>query len=319
MLGGAIAPWPLSARAQQPATPGIGFLNLASAGQSVDRVAAFREGLSEAGFVEGRNVAIEYRWAEGRYDRLPEMAADLIRRRVAVIAATSAAAVRAAKAAAADIPIVFYVGDDPVALGLVASVNRPGGNMTGVYNWSQEVGPKRLELLQQLAPTATVIAHLVNRSNNAIAESRSDRMLAAGRQLGLQIHILNASNESELAAAFESLKRLGAGGLLISGDLFFAGQSQRLATLAALYGVPAVGEYQQFAEAGGLASYGVSFTESYRQFGAYTGRVLKGEKPFDLPVQQSTKVELTINLKAAKALGIAIPLPLLGRADAVIE
>ena len=299
--------------------PVVGFLNLASAGQSADRVTAFREGLSEAGFVEGRNVTVEYRWAEERYDRLPEMAADLMRRRVAVVAATGAAAVRAAKAAAADLPIVFYVGDDPVALGLVASVNRPGGNITGVYNWSQEVGPKRLELLKQFAPTATVIGYLINPHNNAIVGRRSDTMLAAGHQLGLQIHLLHASNESELVAAFDSLKRIGAGGLLISGDLFFAGQSQRLATLAALFGIPAVGEYQQFAEAGGLASYGVSFTKSYRQFGAYTGQVLQGEKPSDLPVQQSTKVVLTINLKAAKALGITIPLPLLGRADAVIE
>jgi putative ABC transport system substrate-binding protein len=316
-LAGAFA-WPLAARGQQPAGPTIGFLNLASADQSADRVAAFREGLREAGFVEGRNVTVEFRWADGRYDRLPELAAELVNRQVTVIVATSAAAVRAVKTATATIPIVFYVGDDPIALGLVASLNRPGGNVTGIYNWSQQVGPKRLELLRELLPAATVIGQLINPANSAVND-RGNVIRAAAQQLGLQVHDLPASDEDGLIGAFENLKRMKAGGLLIAGDLFFAGKSEQLAALATSHGVPAVSEYRKFADAGGLASYGVSFTDSYRQVGTYAGRVLKGEKPSDLPVQQSTKVGLTLNLKSAKALGIAIPLPLLGRADEVIE
>jgi len=314
---GAAAAWPLAARAQQTAMPIVGFLNLASADQS--RVALFREGLSESGFVEGQNVAVEYRWAEGRYDRLSELTADLIRRGVAVIAATGAAAARTAKAATTSTPIVFHIGADPVSIGLVASLNRPGGNLTGVYNLSVELGPKRLELLRELAPAATVIGHLFNPDNAAASEQRSGEVRNAARPLGLQIHDLHANSEGDFAVAFESLKRLRAGGLLIAGDLFFAGRSEQLAALSARYSVPAVSEYRQFAIAGGLASYGSSYNASYRQLGVYAGRMLKGEKPGDLPVQQSTKVEMLINLKTAKALGIAVPLPLLGRADEVIE
>jgi putative ABC transport system substrate-binding protein len=313
------AAWPIASHGQQSTIPTVGFLNLASADQSADRVAAFREGLREAGFVEGRNVTVEFRWADGRYDRLPEFATELMSRQVALIVATSGAAVRAVKAATATIPIVFYVGDDPIALGLVASLNRPGGNVTGIYNWSQQVGPKRLELLRELLPTATVIGQLINPANSAVNDRRGNAIRAAARQLGLQVHDLPASDERGLIDAFENLKRMQAGGLLIAGDLFFAGKSEQLAALATSHGVPAVSEYRQFADAGGLASYGVSFTDSYRQVGTYAGRILKGEKPSDLPVQQSTKVGLTLNLKSAKALGITVPLPLLGRADEVIE
>jgi putative ABC transport system substrate-binding protein len=316
-LGGAVT-WPVVARAQQP-MPVIGFLNLATAAGSTERVALFREGLRELGFVEGRNVTVEYRWAEGRYDRLSELTADLVRRRVAVIAATSTAAAQAAKAATTDIPVVFHIGADPIVIGLVASLNRPGGNMTGVYNLSEELGPKRLELLHQLAPAVTVIGHLFNPDNTFPIEQRSRGIRNAAGQLGLQVHDLKASSEKDLPVAFESLKRLQGGGLLIAGDLFFGGQSEQLAALALRHHIPAIGEYHQFATAGGLASYGVSFKVSYRQLGAYTGRILKGEKPIDLPVQQATKAELTINLKTAKTLGITIPLPLLGRADEVIE
>src|SRR6266700_1622880 len=312
LLSGAVA-WPLAARAQQPAMPVIGFLNSASAQAYARPLAAFREGLNTAGYVDGRNVAIEYRWADGQYDRLPAMAAELVERRVAVIAANGPA-VPLAKAATATIPIVFTAGFDPIELGLIASLNRPGGNLTGVSILNAELGPKRLELLRELLPTATTVALLIN-PNNPSAETVSRELQAVARTIGLKIHVLHASTEAELDAAFASLGQLHAGALAIGNDPFFNSRSARLAELAARHALPAIYQYREFAAAGGLMSYGGSLTDSYRQAGIYTGRILAGAKPGDLPVQQSTKVELIINLKTAKALGLTIPLPLLGRAD----
>jgi putative ABC transport system substrate-binding protein len=320
LAGVALSAVPFAGRAQQPTNSTVGFLNLASAEASVERVKLFRRGLSHSGFVEGGTVTVEYRWANGNYDILPNLAADLVRRRVSVIAATGGAAVRAAKAAAPDIPIAFYIGDDPVAAGFVSSLSRPGGNITGIYNWSQDVGPKRLQLLKELVPNARIIAYLLNPGNAAVTEQRSRDMRTAGEKLGLLVHELHAKTEDEISAAFETLKSLQAGALLIGGDLFFAAQSERLAALAERFGIPTVSEYRQFAMAGGLAAYGVGFgTDSYLQLGVYTGRILKGEKAADLPVQQATDVRLVLNLKAAKALKLTVPLPLLGRADEVIE
>jgi putative ABC transport system substrate-binding protein len=316
LLGGAAAGWPLAARAQQAAMPVVGFLSSESADLSTRRLRAFHQGLGETGYVEGRNVAIEYRWAENEYDRLPALAADLVRRRVAVIFANSPAALPA-KAVTATTPIVFTIGFDPVAVGLVTSLGRPGGNLTGLTSLNSEIGPKRLELLHELVPSATVFALLVNPTNSNAAATREFQV--AARTRGLELHVLQASTEEELRSAFTSLTHLRAGGLMINSDAFFNNQSEQLAALTLGHTVPAISQYREFADAGGLISYGGSITDQFRQAGIYTGRILKGEKPADLPVQQITKVELIINLKTAKALGITVPLSLLGRADEVIE
>jgi putative tryptophan/tyrosine transport system substrate-binding protein len=319
LVGGSAAAWPFAARAQQPAMPVIGFLNSSSPSGYAPQVAAFRKGLNEAGYIEGRNVTIEYRWAEGHYDRLPELAADLVRRKVTVIAATTTTAALAAKAATATIPVVFEMASDPVKLGLVASLNRPGGNLTGVTNLGIEVGPKRPELLREIIPTAITFALLINPSNPTLAEPTTRDVGAAARTLGVQLHIVSASTDNEIDDAFASLAERRVDGLVIGSDPFFSSRSERLASLALRYALPAVYQRREFAVAGGLMSYGADIGDAYRLVGIYTGRVLKGEKPADLPVQQATKVELYINLKTAKTLGITIPLPLSGRADELIE
>jgi putative tryptophan/tyrosine transport system substrate-binding protein len=319
LLGGAAAAWPLAARAQQVAMPVLGFVNPTSAQSWTRPLSAFLKGLSETGYVEGRNVAIEYRWAEGRYDRLPAMVADLVRRQVSVIAATSTPAALAAKAATTTIPIVFEIGSDPIQLGLVGSLRRPGGNTTGVTQLVQEVTPKILELLHELLPTAHVMALLINPTAPALAQTYTSEVLTAAHSLGLELHVLNASSERDFDGVFSRLIELRAGGLVIGAEALFTSHSEQLAALAAHYGVPAIYKRREFAAAGGLMSYGSDITDSWRLAGIYTGRVLKGEKPADLPVQQATKIELYINLKTAKALGITVPLPVSGRADEVIE
>ena len=315
LFGGAAA-WPMAARAQQPAMPVIGFLNSASADGYAIPARAFRQGLKDTGYVEGQNVAIEYRWAEGQYDHLPTLAADLVRRQVGVIVANSAAMLPA-KAATTTVPIVFITSLDPVQLGLVASLSRPG-NVTGVTTLNVEVGPKRLELLHELVPTTTVIALLVN-PTNPNAETLSRDLQTAARGRGLQLHVLHASTERDFDPVFAELVQLRASVLVIGTDAFFTTRSEQLAALTIRHALPAIYQSREFAAAGGLASYGGSLADSYRTAGVHTGRILKGEKPTDLPVQQSTKVELIINLKTAKALGLTVSLPLLARADEVIE
>jgi ABC-type uncharacterized transport system substrate-binding protein len=317
LLGGAAAAWPIAVRAQ-PALPVIGFANAGSAKGYQRPLSAFLNGLSEAGYVEGRNVAIEYRWAEGQYDRLPAFIADFARRKVDVIAATSTPAALAAKAVTTTIPIVFTTAADPVQLGLVASLSRPGGNLTGTAIMGLEVAPKRLELLHEMFPAATNFALLVNPSN-PFAETVSSSMQAAAGVLGLKLHILQAGSERDFATVFAAVAQLQAGGLVISPDNVHNSRAGELAALAVRHRVPAIYQYTEFTAAGGLMSYGGSITDSYRLAGVYTGRILKGEKPADLPVQQSAKVELIINLKTARALGITFPLSLLARADEVIE
>jgi putative ABC transport system substrate-binding protein len=316
-LGGAAVAWPLTARAQQPIAV-IGFLGSESPERFANRVRAFRQGLSETGHVEGRNVMIEYRWAEGQLDRQPALAADLVRRQVAVIVVNGLRGTRAAKAATAAIPIVFSGGFEPVEFGLVASLSRPGGNLTGVTTLGVELGSKRLELLHELVPAATIIALLVN-PGNPNAETLSRDAQAAARALGLQLHVLHAGTERDFDPVFATLVQLRAGGLVIGNDGLFNSRTEQLGALTARHAVPTIFQFHEFAAAGGLMSYGGSITDSFRLVGVYAGRILKGEKPADLPVQQATKVELVINLKTAKALGINIPMPLLGRADEVIE
>jgi putative tryptophan/tyrosine transport system substrate-binding protein len=318
LLGGAAAAWPLVAHAQKPALPAVGFVNAASAKGYEPELSAFLKGLSEAGYVDGRNVVIEYRWAEGRTDRLPAMVADLVHRQVAVIAATTTPAALAAKAATTTIPIVFTTIGDPVQLDLVTSLSRPGGNVTGVTHTNVEIAPKRLQILHELVPTASVIALLVNPANPT-AEINSKELQAAARTLGLELHVLNASTEGDFDGVFAKLTQLGAGGLVIGGDPLFASRSEQLAALALRYAVPTIYQNRAFAVAGGLLSYGADSTDGYRLAGIYTGRILKGDKPADLPVQQATKVELYINQKTAKALGLTVPQALLSRADDVIE
>jgi putative ABC transport system substrate-binding protein len=317
LLGGA-ATWPHAARAQQPAMPVSGFLGSGWPDRSADVLSPLRQGLSETGYVEGRSVAIEYRWAEDQYDRLPALAADLVRRPVVLIAAVGASAAAAAKAATTTIPIIFNMGVDPVDRGFVASLNRPGGNLTGVSNLNVGLEQKRLELMHEVIPTAMIIALLVN-PTNPLAETNTSDVQAAARILGRQLHVLHASTERDFDTVFATLVRVRAGGLVIGNDGLFINRREQLGALTVRHAVPAIYFNREFAAAGGLMSYGSNFADSYRQLGVYTGRILKGEKPADLPVQQSTKVELIINLKTAKALDLTIPLPLLGRADEVIE
>jgi ABC-type uncharacterized transport system substrate-binding protein len=319
LLGGTAATWPLAARAQQPAMPVIGFLNGAAPEGYTPMVAAFRQGLKEAGYIEDHNVSIEYRWAEGQFDRLPVLAADLVRREVAVIAATGGLPpALAAKAATATIPIVFTVADDPVEVGLVASLNRPESNLTGVTTLNVEVGSKRLELLHELILTATIMALLVNPTTPTAKAVSTDAQATAGT-LGLQLHVLHASAEREIDDAFASLAPLRAGAVAVSNDPLFLAQRNQLVALAARHAIPAAYAYRESVLAGGLMSYGGSVADAYRLVGVYTGRILKGEKPVNLPVQRATKVQLIVNLKTAKALGLTFPLSLLGRADEVIE
>jgi putative ABC transport system substrate-binding protein len=308
------------ARGQQPAVPVIGVLSAEWPDRFTDRLRAFHGGLRETGYVDGRNLAIEYRWAEGRNDRLPALAAELVRRQVSVIVtAGSTPAALAARAATTTIPIVFYLGADPVDAGLVTSLSRPGGNVTGVVTLNVEVAPKRLELLHELVPTARIIAALINPTNPVLAETLTRDLQTAAHTLGVQLHILHASSEREFNTVFASLAQLRAEGLVIGADALFNSRSEHLAALTIQHAVPAIYQFREFVSAGGLMSYGTTVADTYRPLGIYTGRILKGEKPAELAVQQATRVELIINMKTAKALGVTVPLPLIGRADEVIE
>ena len=319
LLGGAAA-WTFPARAQTPTTmPVVGYLGPESPQTFASRVKAFRDGLAQAGYVEGRNVTIEFRWAEGHYDRLPALAADLVDRQVALLVAPGGApAALAAKSVTATIPVVFEMGGDPVALGVVRSLNRPEGNLTGVSSLSVALGPKRIEVLHEVLPTAATIAVVVN-PTSPTADAQRANMDEAAKRLGLRLHVLHASTEQEFDAVFDALPQVGASGLAFTSDPFYANRSEQLARLAVRHGIPAVHQSRDFTLAGGLMSYGGNFVQSHQQAGAYAGRILRGEKPSDLPVREVTGVELFINLKAARAFGITVPRTLLTRADEVIE
>jgi putative ABC transport system substrate-binding protein len=319
LIGGAAAAWPFAARAQQPAMPVIGFLSPGSPESDVVRLTGVRQGLKEFGYVEGQNVAIEYRFAHGQNDRLPALAADLIQLRVAAIVSPGLVATLAAKATTTSIPIVFNVGNDPVQLGLVASLNRPGGNLTGFNVLMGELGAKGLELLHELVPGIATIGFLGNPNNRAVFELMTRDVLAAASVMGLKVQIFNAITDREIDAAFVSLAQARSGALLVGNDLFFNSRIEQIVTLAARHAIPTMYSVREFVVAGGLISYGTSLIETYRQVGLYTGRVLKGAKPADLPVIQATKFDLIINLRTAKALGLQIPDKLLALADEVIE
>ena len=318
LLGSGVAGWPLTAGAQQSTLPVIGFLNGASPDGYVPFVDAFRQGLKEAGYSEGQNATIEYRWAEGHYERLPALASDLVNRKVTVIAATSTPAAQAAKAATATVPIVFTTGGDPIKLGLVAALNRPGGNATGVSSLITELGSKRLGLLRELVPSITAIATLIN-PNFPDAETQLADAGAAVRALGLRLIALRAADEREIDAAFATIAQQGAAALDVAVDPFFTARRDQIVALAARQAIPAVYPLRDFAVAGGLMSYGTDFADSYRKAGVYTGRIIRSEKPADLPMQRSTKFEFVINLKTAKALGLAVPNAMQLLADEVIE
>jgi ABC-type uncharacterized transport system substrate-binding protein len=315
----ATAAWPLAVRAQQPAMPVVGYLSAASPDGGRERAAAFRRGLQQSGYIEGQNVAIEYRWADEQVERLPALAADLVQRHVGVIAAVTTPAALAAQAATTTIPIVFEMGSDPVRLSLVTNLNQPGGNVTGVTSLIVEVAAKRLELLHELLPTAKVMAFLVNPDDRALAQAQAREVLSAARNRKLELHVLNVRSERDFDAVFADVKRLRVSGLVIGPGSVFSDGINKLAALTARHAVPAIWQDRDFPAAGGLMSYGSNISDSYRLAGVYTSRVLKGENPAELPVVQATKFELVINLKTAKALGITVPLALLGRADEVIE
>src|SRR5262249_40909630 len=318
LLSGTVT-WPFTARAQQPAMPVVGFLSATSQDGGKERAAAFRRGLQESGYVDGQSVAIEYHWADEQVDRLPAMAADLVKRRVTVIATGTTPAVLAAQAATTTIPIVFEMGSDPVRLGLVTNLNRPGGNITGVTNLVVETAPKRLELLHELLPAVKVMALLVNSADRALAQAQQREVLSAARNLGLELHVLNAANERDFDAVFADIKRLRVGGLVIGAGTVFTGGVNKLAALTVRHAVPAIYLYREFPLAGGLMRYGSAVLDTYRLAGVYTGRVLKGENPAELPVVQAAKFELVINLTTAKALGINVPPSMQARADEMIE
>ena len=320
LLSGTAAFWPVTGRAQQASKSIVGFLGGQSPDPWAGRLQEFHRGLGELGFVEGQNLSIEYRWAHGRNELLPSMASDLVRQQVKVIIAPgSTPAVLAAQAATKTIPIVFEIASDPIELGLVSGLSKPGGNVTGVTTLNLEIGPKRLELLHNAIPSASVIGLLINPTNPREADQNIRSLQPAGKSLGLEMHLLNASTEDEFDAAFEELKKVKAGGLLIAPDPLFSSHVKQLAALSIRHAVPATYQFREFAIAGGLFSYGTSFTRSFRTVGSYTGRILKGEKPADLPVQQATAVELIINQRTAEALGITVPQAMISRADEVIE